>query len=101
MAGSTCAFLTRMLTAPALARCAPKGSAQLGGNGFFFPVRAESAHGFAYITESQALPGNQETVVRQAQVEPKVFVGSVKLTGLSMALGVAPMPFSDDASSKA
>jgi hypothetical protein len=73
-------------TYPVLNSCAAKGSAQLGGAGFFFPVRVEGAEGHAYISESQDLPGGRNTTVRQAQVSPTVHAGVVQLTGLSVAV---------------
>ncbi len=74
------------LTFPVLNEAAMKGSASLGGNGFFFPVRVESAEGHAYIGETQVFPPGGQSVVRQAEVDPKVFVGVVQLSGLSMAV---------------
>lgn len=74
------------LTYPVLGECAKKGSAQLGGAGFYFPVRQESAEGHAYISEDQDLPTGRETAVKQAVVSPTVFAGVVQLTGLSMAV---------------
>jgi hypothetical protein len=74
------------LTYPALEHCARKGSAQLGGSGFYFPVRTESAHGHAYIGESADLPAGRQTTVKQAVVSPTVHAGVVQLTGLSMAI---------------
>jgi hypothetical protein len=74
------------LTHPALEECASEGSAQLGGSNFYFPVRTESAHGHAYIAESQDLPAGRETTVKQAVVAPTVHAGVVQLTGLSMAV---------------
>lgn len=74
------------LTAPVLADCARKGSADLGGDGFRFPVRVEHAHGHAYINEDDDLPAGRQSTVRQAVVQPKVHAGVVQLTGLSMAI---------------
>ena len=74
------------LTYPVLGQIASKGSAQLGGNGFFFPVRTQSAEGHAYISEDQDLPTAQQSTVRQAEVDPTVHAGVVQLTGLSMAI---------------
>ena len=74
------------LTYPALAECAAKGSAQLGGSGFYFPVRTKSAHGHAYISESDDLPAGRESAVKQGLVSPTVHAGVVQLTGLSMAV---------------
>lgn len=74
------------LTHPALEECAAKGSASIGGSNFYFPVRTESAHGHAYIAESQDLPAGRETNVKQAVVAPTVHAGVVQLTGLSMAI---------------
>jgi hypothetical protein len=74
------------LSYPVLNRCFAKGNAQLGGVGFYFPVRVESAEGHAYITEAGNLPSPQQSVVRQAVVVPTVHAGVVQLTGLSMAV---------------
>lgn len=74
------------LTYPILADCAKKGSAQLGGSGFYFPVRLRAAEGHAYITESQDLPPGQETLVKQAVVTPTIQAGVVQLSGLSMSV---------------
>jgi hypothetical protein len=73
------------LTYPILADCASEGSAQLGGSGFYFPVRTSSAEGHKYMGETDALPTGRQTVVRQAVVQPTVHAGVVQLTGLSMA----------------
>ena len=64
------------LTNPALNACAQKGSAQLGGAGFFFAVRSESAHGHAYIAEDADLPAGLQSTVLQAQVDPTVHTGT-------------------------
>ena len=74
------------LTYPVLADCAKKGSAQLGGSGFFFPVRPKSAEGHAYISEDGDLPAGRQSTVLQAQVNPTVHAGVVQLSGLSMAI---------------
>lgn len=74
------------LTYPVLNEVAHVGSANLGGTGFFFPVRSESAEGHAFIDESDNLPTSGATVVNQAEVDPKIHVGVVQLTGLSMAV---------------
>lgn len=74
------------LTYPVLNECARKGSAQLGGSGFFFPVRSKAAEGHAYISESDDLPKGQQSTVLQATVSPTVHAGVVQLTGLSMAV---------------
>lgn len=73
------------LTFPLLADCFPKGSADLGGTGFYFPVRTKSAEGHAYISETDDLPDGQVSTVNQAVVTPTVHAGVVQLTGLSMA----------------
>jgi hypothetical protein len=77
------------LTYPVLNECAGKGSAQLGGSGFYFPVRTSAAQGHAYIAEDDDLPTEGSSVVRQALVSPTVHAGVVKLTGLSMAVSSA------------
>lgn len=74
------------LTHPALEELAPKGSAAIGGQDFFFPVRTESAHGHAYIAEGQALPAGRQSTVKQARVAPTTHAGVVQLTGLSMSI---------------
>lgn len=74
------------LTHPALEAAAREGSAQLGGSGFYFPARTRSAHGHAYISESDDLPAGRQSTVKQAVVSPTVFAGVVQLTGLSMAV---------------
>lgn len=74
------------LTYPVLNEVAPKGSASLGGEGFRFAVRTESAEGHAYIAEDSDLPTEQQSVVNQATVVPTVHIGVVKLTGLSVAV---------------
>jgi hypothetical protein len=84
------------LTYPLLATCAAKGSAALGGAGFYFPVRNEAAEGHAYIDEDGNLPSGRYSVVRQATVPPKVQAGVVQLTGLSMAVsGSNAMAFAE------
>jgi hypothetical protein len=77
------------LTYPVLNECAAKGNAQLGGAGFYFPVRTSPAQGHAYIAEDGELPTEHNTTVRQALVSPTVHAGVVKLTGLSMAVSSA------------
>lgn len=74
------------LTFPALSTVAAEGSADLGGVGFYFPVRAQGNHAHAFIAEGGALPTSQYTRVRQAVVNPKVHAGVVGLTGLAMAM---------------
>jgi hypothetical protein len=75
------------LTHPLLGEIAPTGSASLGGTGFFFPVRAESAEGHAYIDETQDFANlGRQSAVLQAQVDPTVQVGVVQLSGLSQSL---------------
>ena len=74
------------LTHPALAIAAREGSAQLGGSGFYFPVRTKSNYGHAYISETDDLPTSRRSVVKQAVVSPTVHAGVVQLTGLSMAV---------------
>jgi hypothetical protein len=74
------------LTFPALATIFAEGSADLGGVGFYFPVRTKGAYGFAYISETGALPAGRVTEVKQAVVTPTVFAGVAELTGLSMAV---------------
>jgi hypothetical protein len=74
------------LTFPVLAQCAREGSAQLGGAGFYFPVRTSSAEGHKYMAESDDLPAGRYSTVRQALVSPTVHAGVVQLTGLSMAV---------------
>ena len=74
------------LTHPALAIAAREGSAQLGGSGFYFPVRTKSNFGHAYISETDDLPTGRRSVVKQAVVSPTVHAGVVQLTGLSMAV---------------
>lgn len=74
------------LTYPVLGDCARKGSAQLGGSGFYFPVRTRAAEGHAYISESQDLPPGRESTVKQAVATPTVHAGVVQLTGLSMSV---------------
>jgi hypothetical protein len=74
------------LTHPALATMFAEGSASLGGVGFYFPVRAQGNFAHAFIAEAGALPTGQNTVVRQALVNPMVHAGVVTLTGLGMAM---------------
>jgi hypothetical protein len=74
------------LTYPALAECARKSSAAIGGSGFYFPVRTAAAHGHAYISESDTLPAGRQSEILQAVVSPTVHAGVVQLTGLSMAV---------------
>ncbi len=74
------------LTYPVLAECVRKGSAQLGGSGFYFPVRTKTAGGHAYINEDDDLPAGRQSTVLQAVVSPTVHAGVVQLTGLSMAV---------------
>lgn len=74
------------LTHPVLASCARKGSAQLGGSGFYFAVRNQAAEGHAYISEDDDLPAGQQSEVIQLTFSPKVQAGVVQLTGLSMSV---------------
>jgi hypothetical protein len=74
------------LTYPVLNECAAKGSAQLGGSGFYFPVRTRAAEGHAYISETDDLPAGRQSTVLQAVVAPTVHAGVVQLSGLSMAV---------------
>lgn len=73
-------------TYPTLEFCASKGSAALGGDGFRFAVRNQSAEGIGYIAEDGDLPAGGQTEVLQATVQPKVFAGVVQLSGLSRAV---------------
>lgn len=82
------------LTYPLLNQCAAKGSAALGGTGFIFPVRVESAEGHAYIGETGQFPSPGQSVVRQATVSPTIQIGVVELTGLSREVSSQnPMAF--------
>ena len=74
------------LSYPVLGQCFAKGSAQLGGSGFFFPVRTSAAEGHAFIAEDGTLPVSLQSTVRQAVAQPTVQAGVVQLTGLSMAV---------------
>jgi hypothetical protein len=74
------------LTFPVLATCAREGTAQLGGAGFYFPVRTSSAEGHKYMAESDDLPAGRYSTVRQALVNPTVHAGVVQITGLAMAV---------------
>lgn len=74
------------LTNPALSECAREGSAQLGGSGFYFPVRTRGNFGHAYISETDDIPTARRSKVVQATVSPTVQAGVVQLTGLSMAV---------------
>lgn len=74
------------LTFPTLSLIAGEGSAELGGVGFYFPVRTRGAFGHAYISETGDLPAGRVTTVKQAVATPVVFAGVAQLTGLSMAV---------------
>jgi hypothetical protein len=74
------------LTFPALSTMFSEGSADLGGVGFYFPVRTAGIFSHAYISESGDLPAGLVTTVKQAVVTPTVFAGVAQLTGLSMAV---------------
>lgn len=74
------------LTYPLLNRLLAKGSAQLGGSGFYFPVRTKSAEGHAFISETQDLPAGRQSTVKQAVVSPVIQVGVVELSGLSKSI---------------
>jgi hypothetical protein len=74
------------LTYPVLGQCFAKGSAQLGGAGFYFPVRTSAAEGHAFIAEDGTLPTALQSTVRQAVANPTVQAGVVQLSGLSMAV---------------
>lgn len=73
-------------TYPVLAKCAAKGSAMLGGSGFFFPVETRGAHGHAYIDQGGDFPDPGQSVQLQAVVLPTVNVGVVKITNLAKAV---------------
>ena len=74
------------LTFPALGTLLSEGSADLGGVGFYFPVRTQGNFAHAYIGESSDLPAGRVSVVKQAVIAPTVFAGVAQLTGLSMAV---------------
>jgi hypothetical protein len=74
------------LTYPVLGQCFAKGSAQLGGSGFYFPVRTSAAEGHGFIAEDGYLPTPLQSTVRQAVANPTVQAGAVQLSGLSMAV---------------
>jgi len=74
------------LTYPVLEECARKGSAMLGGSGFYIPVRTKSAEGHAFIDETDDLPAAQQSKAKTAVVTPKVQVGVGQLTGLSLSV---------------
>jgi hypothetical protein len=74
------------LTFPALGALLNEGSADLGGVGFYFPVRTQGNFAHAYIGESSDLPAGRISTVKQAVVTPTVFAGVAQLTGLSMAV---------------
>lgn len=60
--------------------------AKLGGDGLYFPVAVSGDEGYAYHAEDAALPASTNEVVKQARVQPKVFSGAVKITGLGKAI---------------
>jgi hypothetical protein len=59
---------------------------QVGGNGLVFPVNLSGDEGYGFIQEQGALPPSQNEQVAQATVNPVVFVGAVKITGLARAI---------------
>jgi hypothetical protein len=58
----------------------------VGGNGLFFAVTPSGDEGYGYINETGPLPPSQNEQVQQAKVNPVVFVGCVKVTGLGRAI---------------
>jgi hypothetical protein len=74
------------LTFPTLSALLSEGSADLGGVGFYFPVRTRGNFAHAYIGESDTLPAGRVSEVKQALIAPTVFAGVAQLTGLSMAV---------------
>lgn len=74
------------LEAPVLAQCASEGSAQLGGSGFYFPVRTEANEGHAYISETGDLPAARSSAVLNAVVSPVIQAGVAQVTGLAKAV---------------
>lgn len=74
------------LTYPTLNVLFAEGNANLGGVGFYFPVRTEANEGHAYISEGGTLPQGQVSKVLQAVSVPTVHAGVAQFTGLSMAV---------------
>ena len=74
------------LESPVLARCAAEGSAQLGGSGFYFPVRVEANEGHSYIAETGDLPAARSSTVLTALVTPKIQAGVAQVSGLAKAV---------------
>lgn len=74
------------LESPVLAQCAAEGSAQLGGSGFYFPVRVEANEGHSYITETGDLPAARSSTVLTAVVSPVIHAGVAQVSGLAKAV---------------
>lgn len=60
----------------------------VGGKGLYFPVNASGDEGYGFVDENSPLPAAQNEQVLQAQVNPRVFVGAVRITGLGRAISM-------------
>jgi hypothetical protein len=59
---------------------------QVGGNGLYFPVNLSGDEGYGFISEQAALPASQNEQIANPVVNPVVFVGAVKITGLARSI---------------
>jgi len=84
------------VTTPGLNVLAAKGSARLGGTGFYGAANTQGNHGYGHIRPGDPIPQSRQTRDRQWVARPQVLAGSFQLDGLAMAIGSGdPMTFAN------
>lgn len=76
------------LSAPFLAYIGEASDYQVGGKGMFFAVNSSGDEAYGFIGEEQALPQPQNEQTKQAVVNPKIFVGATRISGLGRAISM-------------
>lgn len=74
------------LEVPILGTITEATDKRVGGEGLFFAVGMTGDEGYGYTAENAAIPDPQNEQVVQAKVNPKVFLGAVRITGLARAI---------------
>lgn len=59
---------------------------ELGGKGFYFGITPSGDEGYGFIQEEAPIPTAQNEQTLQAKVDPVIFVGAVRVSGLGNAI---------------
>ena len=74
------------VTHPELEMLAPRGSADLGGAGFYGLAGMAGNHSYGHVRRGQGLPGGDQTDERQWNAMPQILLGQCSLEGITMAI---------------